>query len=187
MNDRKATDILLELEVKLTQIIKFIQNIDFNQKNLMNRIGSLENLYKSNGINQVNNAQPSPQSLIPNLTQTKAPKVTAVLADGSLSKTPETKPSGKVGRPKNKPMDGLIKLTQSVTDDDGKRIQFGMVKIFNEKGDEVTSCRTDVSGRWAREVSPGKYVIEIKRVNPKFEKKFEILVDSSKPSIDLTE
>jgi hypothetical protein len=133
--DRKASDVLLDLESKIDEVISVVKNQDLLLKVLSNKISNLENII-SNG----NNTSP----VLP------------------VSTVVEKKPL--VGKKDTIDKSGNILVSQVIKNSDGKNISMARVEVFSISDDGsmilVSGKKANVSGKWTSNLQPGKYKIK---------------------------
>lgn len=166
MSEKKATDVLTEIDTKVDLILKYITNIDFNIKRSSN---------KSNDQTVITNIIPpiTPDYVVLDTSEMSFPEV-----------TPESINSEEV-------KDDIKKVTihQKVCYPNDKPAVLAKVKIFNSVKKEIKETKTNHSGKWNAVLEPGKYFIHITKAEvadkPKIDHYFEIVVQASKIPIEL--
>lgn len=143
---RTATEILIQVEAKVTMIYTFMQNLDNTTKLILNRLNSLEKNAELTVYNAPLRAKPSgPQ-----------PSVSAPKDGETTSKTKKIqakKESQKIDETKK-----VVSVSQKISYSDGSDVTFANVEIFDaEFGNQITSTKTNSAGRWIKVLNPGSY------------------------------
>jgi hypothetical protein len=135
---REASDVLLDLEDKIDEIISVIKNQDLLLKILSNKINSLEGVINNNTslVLPVNNVVES------------APVEKKIL----------------VGKKDTTDNSGNILVSQVIKNSNGKNISMARVEVFSIDEDGgmvlVSGKKANVSGKWTANLKPGKYKIK---------------------------
>lgn len=177
--ERKATEILLELEEKLDKVLSYIVNMDNNYKIILSRLDHL----KSNSIS-VAAASPVLEN---------SPKINKIqeAAEGletfvdvseahSISNGVKVKVSQVVKYPKSKGLkqNNVVLASVKIYDSNGK-----------DGGNIVGENRTDQNGRWKIDLLPGQYFVHILKPastqKPLIDHYFPITIGNDKMSLDL--
>jgi len=183
--ERKATDIILELEEKVNKLLSYVVNMDNNYKLIISRLDQLKSSQVSVALN------PSAKLPLNDIENAKSQQVT--------KKPEEPVTFINVEDSEPKPIkNNKIKVSQAVKypKDKGAKqnnVILASVKIYDEKGVEggniVGENRTDQNGRWKIELSPGNYFVHIIKPassqKPKIDHYFPISIDGQKSSVDL--
>jgi len=182
--ERKATDILLDLESKIDRLLLHIANMDNNYKIIISRLDQIKN----------NSVLPSLSGNVSNFSE-KLPKLNDVLNKKSTEEIPEfiNVSSEEAPVKHNK-----IRVSQVVKYAKSKNIKqnnvvLASVKIYDSKGKEggtiVGENRTDQNGRWKIDLSPGEYFVHIVKPassqKPQIDSYFAINISGDKSSLEL--
>lgn len=181
--ERKATDILLDLEEKLDKLLSYVVNMDNNYKIILSRIDNLKSSTVS--VASSSNNRPPAETKpalepVKNETEEELDNFIDVSNSSIPSKVLKVKVSQVVKYPKSK---GLKQ----------NNVVLASVKIYDfngrEGGNIVGENRTDQNGRWKIDLSPGKYFVHILKPastqKPQIDHYFPISVDDDKMSLDL--
>lgn len=205
-NQRKATDVLLSLELKIDNLIKLYQTLSFDIKILSNKVNSLID-NKTSSINITKNN-------IPNFSvETSENKAVSIKKEDALPITdaplgfrrnsrPETyanateesvtdnQDSFKDYEPINSNKNSNITVVQRVVDKNGKSLFLADVEILSAGTNEIVfKTRTNGAGKWQAQLSPGNYKTFIRKRESLTKEKIEALqtinVDGTESLINL--
>lgn len=192
---RKASDVLLSLEVKINNLTKIISVYDMNIKLILDRVNKvynyiekLQNEMQAETSETQNNdvsfqdhevVQSSGDNLI---TVTENPighrrtsrPDTYVRKDSAASSDAEP---NYTNAPKDSSSDKKIPVIQRVTDPTGKDLFMAEVTILNDQKELVLKTKTNAAGKWQAYLKPGMYVVNIVKTDTATKKKFEALQD----------
>lgn len=210
MEPRKASEILLSIESKLDQLIAIISANDLTMKIIANK---LQNLLDKNDVRVLPVSNPSIQSPIESPIPTVSmfsPSKEELTIEGSEILQEEKIPSGirRTSRSadigdrndlfNNKSLheesshqnDSLkIPVVQRIVDKNGKSMFLADVEIINEQSSVVEKVKTNSVGKYQAKLSPGKYKVIIRKMEPiskiKMEGVQDIIVDSDKKIVEL--
>lgn len=210
--ERKASEVLLELEKKVDQILQYLKNIDFNNKLILERL---------NKAPVEPAAAPKPVTSPP---QRKMPSVESVSSPGKtvLVSKPPVKPPAEYefhevdeeGNPQIQeelqPKTGRrdirtpikqgqkTQVQQKIIYPDGKNVILANVEIFTtvldargklEKTAVGKPTRTNSAGKWLAALDPGRYTIRIFKGatsnKPVVEHVYEVEIPLSEAPIEL--
>lgn len=182
MSSQKASDILLEILEKLSNIEAFCKNMDNNYKIIIARLDKLkidkrEDLTHANPVITLNipETQPAP----------------AIKASQKKPKTIQNDVDFPEAKVNNKTTNVTITQTVLYPTEVGKNnnVVLAQVKLFNDQKQEISKTITDAAGRWKLEVSPGNYFIHVTKPSsnkkPKVDYYFPILIDGSSSVLEL--
>jgi hypothetical protein len=162
---RKASDVLIDLERKIDNILKIISVYDMNIKIILDRSNkTFEMLNKIHSyINQPQENEPQPIS-----PKHEEPiKISAADAI-TITETPMQNKRVPTPEPEQQQEDKFIKkvpVVQRVTDSTGKDLFMADVIITNEEGKSVYKLKTNATGRWQALMKPGNYIVNIKKTD----------------------
>lgn len=177
MSERTATEILLELEAKLDNIIKIIQNMDMNNKILSNKLNSLASKIGHNSdapkfsVEVSNDDMLKTNATAPkiNLSSKKIDRVSPLIKaqEKPIVAKPKAmqKNEGQEEFPEFVPeqkteINNTVPVIQRVLDDKGTVLFMAEVKIFD--GDKIIkTTTTKSSGKWNASLPAGKYKVII--------------------------
>lgn len=193
MDERKATDILLDLESKVDSLLAYYKVIDFNLKMIltklqMQKIESNQNIELpkvSENVGTVEAFIPETKgkkaktikSTVPPPTQPPIPSA-ATPAISSVSAPPEEVfPEQDEGLKKAVVKSGKkVAVQQKIMYPNGKNMILAEIKITTSSGELIKTTRTDSSGKWKAVLVPGQYIVNIaSRIlqdQPKIEKSY---------------
>lgn len=182
--ERKATDILLELEEKVNKLLSYVINMDNNYKILISRLDQLK-------TSQISVAVPVVESSL------KKNDIKNVKQEIKKPEEPITFINVEDSEPKPLSLN-KVKVSQIVKypKDKGTKqnnVILASVKVYDKNGAEggnvVAENRTDQNGRWKIELSPGNYFVHIVKPassqKPKIDHYFPISIDDQKASVEL--
>lgn len=181
--ERKATDILLDLEEKVDKLLSYVTNMDNNYKIIISRLDKI----KSNPVS-VASTSASPKPAIDETQKPKQLEKPENPIDFISVDAPEVKltPANKVrvSQVIKYPKDKGVKQTNVV---------LASVKVYDSNGKDggaiVAENRTDQNGRWKIDLSPGQYFVHVLKPastqKPQIDHYFSITVDGQKSSIEL--
>lgn len=180
--ERKATDILLDLESKMDKLLLHVANMDNNYKIIISRLDQIRN----------NNISSSVSS---NISEQALPQVSK-----SFNKEILEEPVNFINVIDSSPhiKHDKVRVSQVVKYPKSKNIKqnnvvLAAVKIYDSKGKEggtiVGENRTDQNGRWKIDLSPGDYFVHIVKPastqKPQIDCYFAINITDEKSSLEL--
>lgn len=180
--ERKATDILLELEEKVEKLLSYVVNMDNNYKLIISRLDHL----KTGNVSVASSASQKQEVNIP-LEKQPVKKIEEPITFINVEDA-EPKP--------NKSSKVRVSQVVKYPKDKGTKqnnVILASVKIYDSKGVEggniVGDNRTDQNGRWKIDLAPGNYFVHIVKPassqKPKIDHYFPISIDGEKSSLDL--
>lgn len=177
--ERKATDILLELEEKMNKLLSYVANMDNNYKIIISRIENLKN----NSVSVALSSNHVKEELTSNTVKNINENINFINVDEPDSKTNKNNKI-RVSQVVKYPKDKGVKQNNVV---------LASVKIYDSKGREgnvvVGENRTDQNGRWKIDLIPGNYFVHIVKPastqKPQIDHYFPISVGGDKSSLDL--
>lgn len=212
--DRKASEVLLDLENRVSILAGLVQNIDNNVKLLLDRMNR-----QARPQPQQPQQQPPPAPQQPEMWQPKRQAVSAEAPDlpkpqspGRLIARPVTEQPYELddyGKPElmeevvhrgkrrdlRQPADNSqskkVAVSQQLLFPDGKAIFLASVEILDGHGQLVKQTRTNSQGRWLAPLDPGDYTVHIlKRMGadskkPPVEMRFQVQIPESGTPVEL--
>jgi len=180
--ERKATEVLLELEAKIDNALKYMQTIDHNVKLLHNYIIGKTSKPKPEIEESQNVIKAIPSDNEEKKTQGQPTVESFVQVSGSNVKKP-VKPNATDMSSKK------IMVYQKVVYDDAKYVILAKVEVFDESKNLASQTKTDMTGSWRAELRPGKYSAHILKGGtsnrPVVDKRCEFVVEQSDKPIEL--
>lgn len=160
MTEKKATEMLAEMDAKIDLILKYIQNVDFNLK-----------------LQSARSASPVPQP--PSTEQNRTEIVASSSSDITFVEVGnEPKSDGR-----------KVTVHQNVYYPNGKPAPLAKIKILDASKQLVKETKTNSTGKWTVVLDPGNYFIHITKAEaadkPKIDHYFEVTVPSTKASFEL--
>lgn len=178
---RKATDILLDLEYKVDNLIKVISVYDLNTKLILDRVNKILNILEKSQNNSIN--KPIDNSIIkPVDIEIPKNEATVFVPSQQKIKVNDT-PVVRVQRQTNdkfsefsKPQDMNKKtpIMQLVKDSNGKVILMADIQIFDEKNELVAKAKTNATGKWQAHLKPGNYNVNIIKTDAASKREYRI-------------
>ena len=177
--ERKATDVLLDLEEKVDKLLSYIVNMDNNYKIILSRLDALKNA-TSVALPSSSNKKMEENKIIKNST---AKEDDVVFVENSEPK-PIAPNKIRVSQVVKYPKDKAAKQVNAV---------LASVKVYDSRGKDsgfvVAENRTDQNGRWKIDLEPGEYFVHILKPasthKPQIDHYFPINIDGEKASLDL--
>jgi hypothetical protein len=163
---RMASDVLIEIESKLDNILGYIRNIDFNNKLIIQRISKLEGGKVPVEVgSKVQKRTASTPSVQPSVSP-----VGGIVSDNSDSENDQ----------KNSAQKYLVQ--QKITYSDDKNVILVNIHIFDSDNNLIQKTRTSSSGKWSVGLGEGKYKVVLNKPGstkrPALSKEFFINVSS---------
>lgn len=171
--ERKATDILLDLERKLDLLLGYYQAVDFSQKLVLTKLSAIEKkLIEYPLITK----ESSNDFLDPGLNVSIEQEISLDLKpakrrDQRLANSPMLEQS-QVTFPNPSPpkpietIIGVVKpvpVQQKVIYPDGKNVILANVEIFDLNGKIVKKTKTNSAGKWNAVLVAGKYKVHVSK------------------------
>lgn len=159
MTEKKATEILAEMDAKIDLILKYIQNVDFNLK------------LQSARITSPTIVTPQPPSIEQNSIGLSS-DLTFIEVDNEP----------KLDRRK-------VTVHQNVYYPNGKPAPLAKIKVLDASKQPLKETKTNSAGKWTVVLDPGNYFIHITKAEaadkPKIDHYFEVTIPSTKASFEL--
>lgn len=207
---RKATDVLLDLEIKVDTILTHLKNQENLMKVIANRLGVFN---KSNEVKQpsikdsVENLPTKPiiPGLKPGIVMTSArlgkkedvPTITSQNTErdeveaGDFIEV-ETNPKGKRRTARYAENESTSKKTavqQKITYADGKNVCLASVEIYDLNNNLIKQAKTNAMGKWMAALDPAEYIIKINKHGvankPNINLEFQITIPNSDRPLEL--
>ena len=165
MAEKKATDLLLEMDNKIDSILNYIKNIDLNIKLVSNKLAAPFNA-------EIAGIKSKSQAIKPSIIE--EPEVIFTEVDTNFEKEQTRK----------------VTVHQKILYPNDKPAVLANVKIFtNPAKKEIKATKTNHSGKWNAVLDPGSYFVHITKAEvadkPKIDHYFEIDIPASKMPIEL--
>lgn len=196
---RKASDILLALEDKVSTLTKMMGVFDMNTKFLLDRINYVYLYIKQVQELDAQSQAPETKEAFPGEQNIKMPQLPIQIMSSNNMITEETDPKGQrrtsrsgvysdpaltqpISAPKlqvqpqqisDQFSDKKVPVIQRVTDHTGKDIFMANVSILDENKAEVYNTKTNAVGKWQSLLKPGKYHINIVKTDTATKKTIE--------------
>ncbi len=179
--ERKATDVLLDLEKKVDLILGYLKTIDLNNKLILNKLNKKA---KSAAI-----TVESTSVALPKVEAFLDPQVLVNLEKRSKEES-LTFPTVSESNLTEKPIiTKKVSVNQKVLYPDDKGVILANVEIYNLNQELVKKTRTNNVGKWATTLDPGKYKIHVYKTGtpekPAVESQFEIDIPYTESVINL--
>jgi len=199
--DRKISDVVLALEAKINKLIGLCQNIDNNNKIILDRLNKLNSPKISKYVPgpQVNLKDKDFVGTMPGVSTPDSMFATPAVenVDDLLSPNrelmEETVPKG-IRRDLRVPVDPKknkkITVSQQILLPSGKGVLLASVEISDSEGNIIKQTRTNAKGRWMAPLNAGEYMVYIlKRPNETLkvpiELKYKITIPESEKPLEL--
>ena len=152
MVERKATELLDEINTRLINIERNLKLQDFQQKLIIN---NFKKFFENKVVpDLIKNPQPKEEftkpEIVPESLIDKKKKLMSINKTKSVEITPDEEIKGK-----------LIPVTQRVVSVNGDPVNSADVKIFTTNNKEIKSIKSTTSGRWQTALPPGKYILKV--------------------------
>lgn len=199
VEDRKATDVLLDLERKINEIHAYMKSMDFKYTLILDRLGKLASVSPSS-VGEVvfpsvlpttANAN-SPFKASSDLKE-KLKKAMEQAQDDELADVPEVA-TRMEGKRRNLRTHGTAQLRQipveqRITYADGKTVYMASVSVSEMDGTFVTKTNTNQTGKWLAALPPGDYRVKVTKagtqVKPKVEMDYQITIPNQDSRVEL--
>ena len=180
--ERKATQVLLDLEAKVLDIHRQVGLNAALQKMMLDRLNRVYNYIALLEAEQSITAGtpsviPQPESLIaPEPDQKEEPKTIDELPLGTRrtsrveNKLTEEKKQEMLAVPMS---DRKVPVVQRITDRTGKDLFMAKVSVMNEDQQLILETKTNASGKWQAHLIPGTYIVHILKTDTATKQKIE--------------
>ena len=195
MVDRKATDILLDIEKKIDLILGYQKTNDLNQKLLLDRLNKVVAGLEQVRLPVKNPIVNNPSSFVPPITKPLMAKPIQVGVedfDEQGRQQIEVELQPKTGRrdirvptqPGKK-----VAVQQKISYPDGRSVILATVEIADMSQNIVKKTRTNSAGKWNATLDPGKYIIHVSKSatteKPVVEQRYEVEIPISDSPLEL--
>jgi hypothetical protein len=185
--EKKASEILLELEQKIDLMLGYLKTSDLNYKLIIARLDKLASL-----INQTPSVSLPQTKILENKLIAKPAVVEFQEVDENNSLIINEELQPQVGRRDLRTQGQSIKkiqVQQKITYSDGKVVILANVEIFDSSNNLVKKTRTNSAGKWIANLDPGPYLIKIYKPptsnKPVVERQYEVQIPISDVPVEL--
>ena len=180
--ERKASDILLDLEKKIDTILAYIKNIDFNYKLLLSKLNQKDSA--STEIEK--NSSPESEIEFKNVDEEEQIEVDR---NPDHSKKRGVKTVSATALFAAKLQGKKIPVQQQILNSKGDKLFFANVEVMDMSNNILLKTRTNQAGKWLVNLTPGDYLIKITKSGtaskPKIDLCYQISVLESSSSLEL--
>jgi len=149
MTERKATDVLLDLERKTDLLLKIITDQSHTIKMILGRLNETCQMIESK--------KPPRDELLQTFTDFKPIEIDSQPKGARRTSRPETV---------TPQTNSKVPVFQTVHDPNGKSIYMADVEVITPERNLIIKTRTNATGKWHGALLPGKYTVNIiKREN----------------------
>jgi hypothetical protein len=179
---RTATQVLLELDEKITKVLQTVSLTGATNKMILDRLNKIYNYIdmiekEQQLVSEISKTTiPQPESLIaPNPVQ---PEEIIQVDDMSLgtrrtSRVENTLTTTKKQEIINHPEDRKVPVVQRITDKTGKDLFMAKISIMDVNQKLVLETKTNASGKWQAHLVPGTYIVQIVKTDTATKQKIE--------------
>jgi len=165
--ERKASDILVDLEKKVDVLIKLMSTYDLTAKLILKRLNDMQVSGPSVSVDTSKISSP-PNQQIQVATNQQQEKINSPQISIDVSKEP-------AARKRTSDTSKKIPVSQRITDNNGKDLFMADVIIYDENNTVVEKIKTNAVGKWQAHLSAGKYNVHISKIDNTTKKKIESL------------
>ncbi len=187
-HQRKATDILLEIESKLDKMMNVYKTLSFDIKILSNKLNSITNTNNNlhndtKHLVEIKQEDTLPIEISPevsrrtsrpenysvssadtNVVVPSSPVTKNVIANSTNDAENEDAYSFKEFKKSEPNLSSNVTIVQRIVDKNGKSLFLADVEVINPQDNSVKfKTRTNASGKWEAQVPPGNYNVMIKK------------------------
>ncbi len=159
--DRKISDVILELEAKVQKLVGVCQNMENNTKIILDKLNKLsapqKTIVKTKEI--VQPAVGGPKSIV---AVPAPPPLPVDPSNPELSV--ETVQKGKrrdLRQPVDPSQNKKVTVSQQIVLPNGEGVYLASVEIMDSTGNRIKQTRTNDKGRWAAPLEAGEYSVHI--------------------------
>lgn len=189
--DRKATDILLDLETKVDRMLAYIATIDMNHKLLLNRLNSGQAKFQDPHSSQTNLVEVKPKDVEYEFKNADETIAEDPMDDNSAAPELEVdkNPNGKKRNTRSHTTGKMVPVQQKICYPDGSNVCVAKVEVCDLQGNLVKQMRTNQVGKWMMSLTPGDYNVTIVKMQstnkPKVDLKYQITIPYSDSIVEL--
>jgi len=172
-DNRKATDILLNIESHTNEILAYIRNLDLKYNILLDKVNKITNMPTASvveefpefkqtsikeekplrsGLVQLPKGNPSPFQPAPDLKAKLQAAMKEAAEQNNKQVSTQIPTSTRV-----------IPTYQKVAYEDGKAVYMAGVEIYGSDGVLIKKSTTDQVGKWKEALLPGEYLIKVNK------------------------
>jgi hypothetical protein len=166
---RNASDILLELENKINNLISTVNLCNANNQFILNTVNTLrKELVMKEHVDMKKDELylNISKELIEIKKPTDMAQTTSVIAAKNMNKS-------MIKVNENEKSDKKIPIIQKITDEFSKDIFMADISIMDEEKNIVAKSKTNAVGKYTASLKPGKYTVRIIKTDTVSKKKFE--------------
>jgi len=153
---KTTTEIILELDAKVSKIEGLLTNIDFNQKLILNML-------------RKHKATPTQElDVLP-----KRALMVETFSDISQSIPMEAKASPKQEAAKTPANDNKRSIYQKLQHKSGRNIVLANIIILDESNKQLKKTRTNSAGKWSVRLPAGNYTVKIEKGQTEFDPRIQ--------------
>lgn len=212
--ERKATDVILDIEKKLDLLLEYYKTADFNQKLILSKLAALEKsilnvpvlppIVKSSATVEAFTAPSFVEAKLPTSPPSRKILVATpvnnigqasfdeqgepeVLLDLKPSKRRDQRPAVSITPPASTAK--TTSVQQRIAYPDGKNVILANVEIFDLSGQLVKKTKTNSAGKWSAVLAAGTFKIHISKgatsEKPAVEYKLQVEIPLSDSPLEL--
>jgi hypothetical protein len=165
-NQRKATDILLALEEKISTLTQIVGMYDLNIKAILDRVNKIYT-YVEGAENITQQTSSLEQKIVQPIQADQA-----ILMEENPTGTRRASRSEAIKQIEPS-SDKKVPVIQRVSDNTGKDIFMADVSILDGSNNTVLKTKTNAVGKWQAHLKPGPYKISIVKTDTATKKKIQ--------------
>lgn len=188
MSERKATDVLLDVEAKVNALLSLMKSYDFNLKLLSNKVNSLIELIENKSSPKIKNLEESSGepdvdfqlTIADPQKENRRVSRDQEIIQPKIIKSPSKESEVIVNIPtqqkpiKREVVENPIPVMQRVISENKKSVFLAEVVIFNSKEEIIEKRKTNGAGKWMYSLPPGDYTIIIRKLESLTKKRLEL-------------
>ena len=194
--EKKASEILLELEQKIDLMLGYLKTGDLNYKLIIARLDKLASL-----VNQNTSSQQYGNAVRTAVGQTNVGEHKLVLKPAAVEFHEVDEENNSVINEELQPQAGRrdlrtpgqtkkkTQVQQKIAYPDGKVVILANIEIFDSNKKLVKQTRTNSAGKWNASLEPGKYFVKVYKAptsnKPVVEQQYEVDIPMSDTPLEL--
>jgi len=197
-DERKATDVLLEIESKVNETIAIVRNTDLKIAIILDKLNKQLLIKQPNDTSNISfpTYQPtttSPFDAAPDLKAKLQFALEEAQRDEQLASKP-TVDTHQEGKRRNLRFHGdvqsrQIPVQQRILYADGKNVYMANVDILDIENKLVKQTKTNQVGKWLASLSPGDYQVNVfkagTQLKPKVELSYRVTIPNQDSTVEL--
>ncbi len=198
-DERKASEILLSLEVTIKEILGYVRNLDLQQKIILERLNTSTSSKSAPLLVEAGpqvEAIPEDYEFPEHNPKALKSKLQTALEEAEKEDQEEeiTATTKQIGHRRNLRNHGeqqirQIPVQQKISYADGKNVYMANVQILDSNNNIIKQTKTNQTGKWLASLAPGDYKVMVSKsgttLKPKVELSYSVTIPIQDSTVEL--